>query len=210
MTNFRRRQPTGPLGAAACLLAGGCVQAAQHADRTVWTYHWGANVIPAVAGIALWSVAIMLISGKWSFKGKPRVLGMFLAMFGTAGLVLVVTQSLGRVTVSDEQLLIEGGLFGRGVFRSVEFADVKTMEVWRARVYSRSGGRRRGRGSSRTTHISTLAIFYLHDGSDRHVFMESGLVGDALEPVMQQVKSHGGTVVDYRDRPPLPATHYAD
>ena len=209
MTNFRRRSSIAAiLGAAACLLAGGCVEAVQHADRMVWTYHWGANVVPVVAGLALWGVALMLISGHWSFKGKPRVLGVFLAMFGTAGLVLVVTQTLGRVTVSEDELLIEGGLLVREVCRSVEFADVKILEVWRARVDSRSGGRRRRSGS--TTHLSTLAIFKLHDGSDRHVFMESGLIGPALEPVMHQVTRHGGAVVDYRDRPPLPASHYAD
>ncbi len=186
------RVAAGLLMALAFPEVGLCVGSRTEAGATVWTYAWS-DWLPWVAfGAALAGCGVLLATGCWKPRGKPRPLGWLMVFMGAIfALGVGFSMPYARVTLGPERLVIEGGLFGVGASDAVDLRGLASIDVYRKRV-----------GSRRKRRMATYADFAWRDGAKRTIGMGGDLKGAALQQVLERARKEGVRVDDRRATAP--------
>ncbi|QDT00520.1 hypothetical protein [Adhaeretor mobilis] len=163
-------------------------------DRLIATNPWTTTLVFFLIGAAIITAGLLL-----GLKGgkKARRGAVFISIVGLIWLALTgLSVPFEENSVDSTQLIIAEGLLGRGVHAEVLLADLQEIEVYKARVSTRSGGRRGGR--RRGTSIVTLVKLLMKDGETDSLLMSGTLREPLLGHFMKQAERQGVVINDRR------------
>lgn len=161
-------------------------------DRVVFTDHPFFQVLPLLIALPLVLLSLPFLTGRWKPKGKPRVLGVFLMLFGLllvgAGLLIA---PYTYTSVTRERLETRGGLLGQGTAATIDLSEVAQIEI--------TESRRRGRGGKSRRRRKTIDVtFRSADGETEQLLMTGGPRRKALDYIVEKAPEWGLTIVDHR------------